>query len=94
MVTGILKIKFYAPWVRSLKEKRMVVKSLCSKARNKFNISIAEVGEQDAHQTIILGISFITTDHCHADSIADRVINFIESSTEAEIINIEREINY
>ena len=31
-----LKIKLHAPWVHSLKEKRMVVKSLLSKMRNKF----------------------------------------------------------
>ena len=40
-----LKIKLHAPWVHSLKEKRMVVKSLLSKMRNKFNVAVAEVGE-------------------------------------------------
>ena len=39
-----LKIKLHAPWVHSLKEKRMVVKSLLSKMRNKFNVAVAEVG--------------------------------------------------
>ena len=48
-----LKIKLHAPWVHSLKEKRMVVKSLLSKMRNKFNVAVAEVGEQDIHQTIV-----------------------------------------
>ena len=49
-----LKIKLHAPWVHSLKEKRMVVKSLLSKMRNKFNVAVAEVGEQDIHQTIVM----------------------------------------
>lgn len=39
----VLKIKLYAPWVHSLKEKRMVVKSLLAKIRNKFQVSVAEV---------------------------------------------------
>ena len=47
----VLKIKLYAPWVHSLKEKRMVVKSLLAKIRNKFQVSVAEVEAQDVHQT-------------------------------------------
>ena len=53
MIVGAMTIKFYVPWVHSLKEKRMVVKSICGKAGNKFNISIAEVDAQDVHQTIL-----------------------------------------
>ncbi len=92
MITGTLKIRIHTPWVHSLKEKRMVVKSLCSKIRNKFNVSISEVDEQDIHQTIVLGIAFITTNVSHCHSIADKVLNFIESSTEGEIVSIERDV--
>lgn len=92
MVIGAIKIKIYIPWAHSLKEKRMVVKSICAKVRNKFNVSIAEIGEQDVHQTIVLGVSCVTTDNAQTDSIIDHVINFIESSTEGSIIQIEREI--
>jgi uncharacterized protein YlxP (DUF503 family) len=91
MVIGVLKIKIHIPWAHSLKEKRMVVKSICAKVRNKFNVSIAEIEEQDIHQIIVLGISYVTTDNAQADSIADHVINFIESNTEGSIIQIERE---
>lgn len=42
-------IKLYAPLVHSLKEKRMVVKSLINKAKSKFNVSISEVDAQDIH---------------------------------------------
>lgn len=85
MVVGIIRIKIYIPWAHSLKEKRMITKSICAKVKNKFNVSIAEVEEQDIHQTIVLGISFITTDNAHADSIADNVINFIEDSSEGDV---------
>lgn len=92
MIVGKLKIRIHIPWAHSLKEKRMVVKSICAKIHNKFNVSIAEVEEQDIHQIIVLGVSYVTTDNAQADSIANHVINFIESSTEGEIFNIEREI--
>ena len=92
MVVGIIKIRIYTPWVHSLKEKRMVVKSLSAKVRNKFNVSIAEVEEQDIHQIIVLGIACIGGEAAHADSIMDHVINFIEGSTEGEVRIIDREI--
>lgn len=92
MTIGAVTIKIHTPWVHSLKEKRMVVKSLCGKVRNKFNVSIAEVEEQDIHQITVLGFSCVTSDSSHADSMMDHVINFIESNTEGEIVGVERDI--
>ena len=94
MIVGTLKIRIYVPWVHSLKEKRMVVKSLCARVKSKFNVSIAEVEDQDIHKSIVLGIACVTNDNSHADQILDRVIEFIEGSTEGEIIQIDRENTY
>jgi len=92
MIVAAATVKLYAPWVHSLKEKRMVVKSLIAKTRNKFNISIAEVDEQDTHQTIILGFACVAGNASHADSVIESVLGFIEMNTDAEIIEIRREL--
>ena len=92
MIIGTAEIKLYAPWVYSLKEKRMIVKSLIARTRNKFNVSIAEIAEQDIHQTIVLGLACVAGSVSQSDSIIDNVISLIESSTEAEITDIVREI--
>lgn len=92
MMVATAQVKLYASWVHSLKEKRMIVKSIIAKVHNKFNVSIAEVDENDIHQTIVLGIAGIAGDTAQADSILDHTLNFIEGSTDAEIINIEREV--
>lgn len=92
MMVAVLKIRLYAPWVHSLKEKRMVVKSLVAKVRNQFHVSVAEVEQQDIHQTIVIGIASIAAHNAQADSIIEEIIRFIEYNTEAEIIKIEREI--
>ncbi|HWQ71909.1 MAG TPA: DUF503 domain-containing protein [Desulfitobacteriaceae bacterium] len=92
MIIGTIKIKFYASWVHSLKEKRMIVKSICTKVRNKYNVSIAEVAEQDTPQIIVLGIACVAGEMKLADSIIDNILNFIEQCTGAEIIKIEREM--
>lgn len=86
-----LEIKLYAPWVHSLKEKRMEVKSLTAKIRNKFNTSVAEIDEQDTHQMIVIGVAAVASDTSQADSILEHVLNFIESNSEAEIISAEKE---
>jgi len=89
---AVLKIKLYAPWVHSLKEKRMVVKSLLAKIRNKFQVSAAEVEDQDIHQSIVIGVAAIVPHSAQADSLLDEIVSFVEQNTEAEIVKEEREI--
>lgn len=88
----VLKIKLYAPWVHSLKEKRMVVKSLLAKIRNKFQVSVAEVETQDVHQTIVIAVAAIASHQAQADSMEEEILKFVERSTEAEIAESETEI--
>lgn len=68
-IVGV-EIRLYAPWVHSLKEKRMIVKSLVSKIQNHFHVSAAEVGEQDVHQTIVIGVASIVPHRAQADRFA------------------------
>ena len=81
-----------APWVHSLKEKRMIVKSLVAKLRNRFNVSAAEIDEQDTHQIIVIGVAAIVPHNAFADSLMEDISQFVEENTEAEIIDEEREI--
>lgn len=92
MIIGTAEVKLHLPWVHSLKEKRMTVKSIIARVHNQFNVSIAEIEEQDIHQTAVLGFAAVAGDRAQADSITDHVINFIEGVTEGEIVGIEREI--
>ena len=92
MIIGISTVRLYAPWVHSLKEKRMVVKSITQKVRNKFNVSIAETDNQDVHQSVVISFACVVDSAAFADSVIDNIINFIECCTEAEIIKIQREI--
>lgn len=87
-----LTLKLYAPWVHSLKEKRMVVKSLLARLRNKFQVSAAEIEDQDVHQSIIIGIAAIVPHNAQADSVMDEIVRFVEETTEAEILEEGREI--
>ena len=92
MMIATAKLTLHIPWSHSLKEKRMVVKSLSTKVRNKFNVTVAEVEEQDIHQLAVLGFAAIAGDRAQADSIIDHVLDYIEENTEGEVVGVEREI--
>ena len=60
--------------------------------KNKFNISVSEVDEQDIHQTLVIGIAVVSSgSSAQVDSTMENIISFVESNTDAEIINIENE---
>ena len=92
MTVAVMTFRLRAPWVHSLKEKRMIVKSLTAKLQNKFHVSAAEVDEQDTHQLIVIGAAAIVPHHAMADSLMDEITLFVEENCEAEILEEEREI--
>lgn len=86
-----INITLRAEWCRSLKEKRMIVKSIIARLKNKFNISVIESEKQDNHQIIVISIAGLADNSGQADSIIDNIINFVEENTDAEIIKIEKQ---
>ncbi|MDX9888258.1 MAG: DUF503 domain-containing protein [Anaerovoracaceae bacterium] len=88
MIVSIMTVKLYAPWVQSLKEKRMIVKSLCGKLINKFNVSVIESDAQDVHKTIIISIAFLSNNTGIGDSTSEAIQAFIQETTDAEILDI------
>ncbi len=87
-----MTFRLHTPWVHSLKEKRMIVRSLVDRLRNRFHVSAAEIDEQDAHQSIVLGIACIVPHNAMADSLMEEMSQFVETSTDAEILEETREI--
>lgn len=92
MLIAAMTFRLHAPWVHSLKEKRMIVKSLIAQLQNRFHVSAAEIDEQDTHQIVVIGIAAIVPHAAMADSLMDEISSFVEKNTEAEILNEQREI--
>ena len=92
MYIAVITFRLRAPWVHSLKEKRMIVKSLTSQLQHKFHVSTAEPDEQDAHQIIVIGAAAIVPHHAAADSLMEKISLFMEENCEAEILEETREI--
>lgn len=92
MIITAMTFRLYAPWVHSLKEKRMVVKSLVAQLQNRFHVSAAEIDDQDTHQIIVIGAAAVVPHNAMADSLMEEISQFVETATEAEIVEERREI--
>ena len=92
MIIAAMTFRLHASWVHSLKEKRMIVKSLIARLQNRFHVSATEIDEQDTHQIIVIGIAAVVPHNAMADSLMGEISVFMEENTEAEILDEQREI--
>jgi len=92
MVVGICQIDLVIHDNHSLKGKRQVLKTIMEKVKNRFNVSIAEVADNDVWQRSQIGFSVVGNDNRHVNSVLDKALNFIEGLHVAEIIDHRIEI--
>jgi uncharacterized protein YlxP (DUF503 family) len=92
MVVGVCHLELYLHDNFSLKGKRQVLRSIVQRARQRFNIAIAEVAEQDLWQKAVLGICAVGNDRQRVNSTLDQVINFIEETQLTDVADSQIEI--
>jgi hypothetical protein len=90
MTVGIARITLFVPESHSLKEKRMVLRRVKDRVRNKFNVAIAEVDEHDVWQSGVVGLALVGNDRRFVESALDEVVRFVREL--AETTNVEREL--
>ena len=78
MVVGACRIELHLAENHSLKGKRQVVRSVATRLRNKFNLAVAEIEEQDVWQTAVLGLSCVSNDGRHAEQMLRTAVAFVE----------------
>jgi uncharacterized protein len=93
MHVGIARIQLNLAENSSLKGKRMVVKSVVQRVRNRFNVAVAEVDTQDAWQVATLGIVCVSDDRRFSNEMLSKVIEFIEGERlDAEVGEVSMEL--
>jgi uncharacterized protein YlxP (DUF503 family) len=93
MHVGVVRVVLHIAENQSLKGKRMVVRSVVERVRNRFNVAVAEVETQDAPQVATLGIVCVSGDARHANEMLDKVLDFIETERlDAEVGAVEMEL--
>ncbi len=83
-----MTFKIYA--VSSLKEKRMIIKSIIKRCQNKYNASVIESGYNDKWQLSSIGFAIAAVNKSTGDQNAQNIIDFLYSDDRIEILNIEK----
>jgi uncharacterized protein YlxP (DUF503 family) len=78
MVVGVCRLTLLLPESQSLKDKRMVLRQIKDKATQKFNLAIAEVGDNDLLQSAMIGFAVVANERRFVESMVDKVIGFID----------------
>lgn len=87
MVIGVCELKLRIWHVNTLKEKRSIIKGIIGRTQSKFNVSIAEVGYLDVHKRSQIGIAYVSNDSAQAHRVLQKIVTFIESNFEVELID-------
>jgi uncharacterized protein YlxP (DUF503 family) len=92
MHVSVCQIELRLPENHSLKGKRQVIKSITTRIKNKFNVSIAEVDNQNLWQLATLGIASVSNHRRHADETLSNVVKFIvQNYPDVELLSSEIE---
>ena len=90
MIIGTCTIYLSIPSAHSLKDKRHILKSVIARVRNKFNVSIAEVADNDYWQSATLGVACVGNGQEHVHRSLTAVVTYIEESRlDASLLDYE-----
>ncbi len=90
MVVGVLRLTLYIHGAQSLKDKRQVLRKVVDRVRARYNVGVAEVGEQDIWQTAVIGVCAVANDHSFVNEVLDKVLR--DAGQIAEVVKREMEI--
>ncbi|HEY6004028.1 MAG TPA: DUF503 domain-containing protein [Anaeromyxobacter sp.] len=92
MFVGVLRLTLHLPDPGSLKSKRHLVRSAIDRVKAKFNVSIAEVAENDLWQKSVIGVTAVGNDHAFVNESLDKVADFVASIHGGQIQVLGRDI--
>ncbi len=93
MHVGVCRLSLHLPSAQSLKAKRGVSRSLAARIRNQFNVSVAEVEDNDLWQRLTLGVACVSNDAAYAQELLSRVVSFVESlRDDLEVLEYDTEV--
>ena len=92
MTVGICRLVLYLPESGSLKNKRSLLKSVTVRIRNKFNVSISEVGDNDLWQKAVLGVAIVSNDSRYANRVLSKVVDLVQADLRVELVDYSLEM--
>ncbi len=90
MVVLAFEVDLHLPASTSLKDKRMVVRSILDTARSRFGVAAAEIDHQDQRQRALLGFAAVSSSVSHATAVMDNVDRLVWSTAGVDVLSTER----
>ncbi|MFL5246471.1 MAG: DUF503 domain-containing protein [Myxococcales bacterium] len=92
MVVGVLRLALVIRSARSLKDKRHALKRILDRVRARYNVSIAEVGDNDIWQRALVGVTAVANDRSFVNEVLDKVVRDVEMLGVADLVGREMEL--
>lgn len=93
MYVGIAKISLVIGDSHSLKDKRMVLRRIKDRVRERVGVIVNEVGEQDIWQRAELGCAVVSADRQKAQELLDEVARVAMGAGGSEIVAIAKDVS-
>jgi uncharacterized protein YlxP (DUF503 family) len=90
VVVGVLTADLLLGDVRSLKEKRGVVRPIVAELRRRFEVSAAETGHQPLYRRAEVSVALVSGDHAHVQEVLDHCERLLAGRPEAELLAVRR----
>lgn len=87
MYVGTLELDVRLGDVRSLKQKRSVVRPVVAELRRRFEVAVAEAGHLDLHRRALIGVACVSPDAAHAVDVLDRCERLVAARPELELLS-------
>ena len=91
MIIGVLTIELDLPEAFSLKDKRMVLNRIRDRVRQKFNVSIAEVDENDVWNRAVLAVVTVSNQQQFCNQVLSQVVNLVEECRDCQMADYSLE---
>ena len=92
MFVGLCQVDLMLPDSSSLKDKRMALSKIKQRLRNKFNVSVAEVDNNDLWQRSTLGIALVANKRGFVEQQIQKITEFIETQDYITVLDIQNEL--
>jgi uncharacterized protein YlxP (DUF503 family) len=87
MFTGSVALDLLLGDVRSLKEKRSVVRPIVAELRRRYAVSAAEAGHLDLHRRALVGVAVVAADRAHCVEVLDACERLVAGRPEIELLS-------
>ncbi len=86
MVVGLLSLDLLIPESNSLKDKRRVLRALLDHLHNEFNVSAAEVGDNDIWRRSQIAVACVANSRAHVEAVLHQVLRRAEGDHRLEVL--------